>query len=98
MEINAYTVFTCKYSRDLYSQINLFLLRTVHIKWLDIGTGAALGGHYQILDKGAPSRRSVPMVDKEVIIIKQWDERMVVHEKEHIKRKVAEGDGCWIVA
>ena len=35
MSINVYTVFTCKYSRDLYSQIDLFLLRIVHISELD---------------------------------------------------------------
>ena len=43
------------------------------------------------------------MVDKEVISIKQWCRNIWQYMrknpiKEHIKRKVAEGDGCWIVA
>ena len=43
MEINAYTVITCKCSRDLYGQINLFLLRTVHISELTFNLNQGFG-------------------------------------------------------
>jgi hypothetical protein len=51
-----YTVFTCKHSRDLYSQINLFLLRTVHISELDFNLNQGFGegiGAYALISGAA---------------------------------------------